>query len=59
MIVNEPTQLFLPADADMVAAAMQDGEDEGWTYKAVHDPNGTGYSFIEIRDEAGILVGKV
>jgi len=46
-----------PADAIKVAAAMQ-AEDADWKYTAIHCPKGTGYSFIEIRDEDGFLVGK-
>jgi len=33
--------------------------DGDWTYAAVHDPRGTGSSFIAARDEDGELIGKI
>jgi hypothetical protein len=51
-------KLFSPAQATAVAAELQAG-DPDWTYTAVHDPKGTGYSFITITDEDGVLVGRV
>jgi len=58
-ILNRPAMTFSPADAEKHAAAMQAGEPDGWTYKAKHDPKGTGRSFIEIFDETGEFVGKL
>jgi hypothetical protein len=49
--------LFPPAQAETIAAAMQ--ADDGWTYRVKHDPNGTGYSFIEVYDEDGDFVARV
>ncbi len=52
-------RLFPKEKAIQVAADMQAGEDEGWTYAPVHCPKGTGHSYIEIYDEDGFLVGRV
>jgi hypothetical protein len=49
--------LYAPATAIAVAATLQAG-DPDWTYTAVHDPKGTGYSYIVITDEDGEVVGK-
>lgn len=57
-IINHPHRLFTKDDSIKVAADMQAG-DEDWTYTPVHDPKGTGYSFIEIHDEDGFFVGRV
>ena len=58
MIINTTPSLFTKDKAIAVAGEMQAG-DPDWTYKPVHDPKGTGYSFIEIYDEDGEFVGKV
>lgn len=55
LIGNEPPTLFAPAKAEEVAAALHEG-DEDWDYRVVHDPKGTGYSYIDIYDEDGEFV---
>lgn len=55
VIINHTPKLFSPADAGKKAAELQ-AADEDWTYKAKHDPKGTGYSLIEITDENGDFV---
>lgn len=50
--------LFTREQAEAKAAELAAG-DVDWTYTAMHCPAGTGHSFIEIRDEAGELVGRV
>lgn len=52
-----PTHLYDPDTAESNAAALQ-FEDPDWTYTAIHDPAGTGLSYIEIRDEDGDVIGK-
>ena len=49
--------LYTKEDADALAKVMNATDD--WTYRVVHDPNKTGYSFIEVYDEDGIFVAKV
>ena len=56
--IDETATLFEPAKAEALAAELQAG-DPDWTYRAKHDPKGTGYSLIEIFDEAGELVGRI
>lgn len=59
MALLHPTEhLYAPEKAVAVAAALQAGDEDGWTYTAVHDPKGTGCSYIAIADEAGAFVGK-
>ncbi len=59
----ENYSLISKEKADEIAAILNaesntDGGD-GWKHKAVHDPKGTGNSFIEVYDEQGILLGKL
>lgn len=51
-------KLYEPKKAEEIAAAMQAG-DPDWIYTAKHDPKGTGYSLIEIRDEEGEFIAYV
>lgn len=57
-LIDTTYKLFPKAESISVAAAMQ-AADPDWKYVPKHDPKGTGYSFIEIFDEEGKLVGKV
>ena len=56
-LLDTTEHLYAPAKAEAVAAELQ-AHDEDWTYKVVHDPKGTGYSYIAIYDEDGEFVGK-
>ncbi len=56
MIIVE--HLYTLADAVHVAATLQAHDEDGWTYAAIHDPKGTGGSYIAVYDEGGELVGK-
>ena len=58
MISNRPATLFSPEDAEAQARMLQ-ADDSEWTYEAIHDPQGIGWSFIAIRDEDGDLIGKM
>jgi hypothetical protein len=53
----KPYKLLTPAQAEAVAAELQSG-DEDWKYVAIHDPKGTGWSFIEVYDEDSEFVGR-
>jgi len=57
-MLDRTEKLFTPEAAEKAAADMQRG-DEDWTYVVRHCPKGTGYSFIEIWDECGEMIGKV
>ncbi len=50
--------LYSPEKAEALAAKMNASDDE-WTYRVVHDPAGTGYSYIEIYDEDGEFVSRL
>ena len=41
------------------AAKELKASDPEWDYRVVHDPKGTGYSFIEVFDEDGEFVARV
>ncbi len=51
-------KFFTRKAAEEAVTALQSGEKE-WSFVAVHDPKGTGYSFIEIFDEDKIFVGRI
>lgn len=55
--INTTSKLFTPADAEAKAAELKAG-DPDWDYRVVHDPKGTGWSFIEVYDEDGEFVHK-
>lgn len=50
--------LYPPAKAEEIAATMN-ATDEDWTYKAIHDPKGTGLSYINAYDEDGEFAGSL
>lgn len=50
--------LMTPAKATELAAKMQ-ADDPDWQYVVVHDPKGTGLSFIEAYNEDGEYVGRI
>jgi len=56
-ILDTTENLYTPEKAEAIAAEMNATDD--WTYKVIHDPAGTGYSFIEIYDEDGEFVAKM
>jgi hypothetical protein len=58
MIIQNVKKFFTKSDSIKVASEIQ-ADDEDWTYTPVHCPNGTGWSFINIHDEDGFLVGQV
>jgi len=49
--------MYTKERANEVAAEMNAADD--WDYRAVHDPKGTGFSFIAIYDEDGAFVAKM
>ena len=58
MIIQNVKKFFTKENAIKVASDIQ-ADDEDWAYTPVHDPSGKGWSFIEIHDEDGFLVGEV
>ncbi len=57
-MLDTTPQLFDREKAIAIAAELKAGDPE-WDYVPKHDPKGTGFSFIEVFDENGELVGKV
>jgi len=55
-LLDTTPHLYEPKRADYIAAEMTRNDLDGWTYTADHDPNGAGYSRVEIRDENGEFV---
>ncbi len=58
IIKNIHTVFSDEAKANAVAAQIQ-RDDPDWSYSVVPDPKGSGRAVIEIRDEDGVLIGKV
>jgi len=56
--MNHPTTLFTIEQANDLVIKLN-ADDEEWTYVAKHDPTGRGFSFIEITDEDGFVLGNL
>lgn len=56
---TKPAKMMKPADAEKVAEDLNSDDFDDWNYVAVHDPKGTGWSFVSIYDEDGEFVGKI
>ena len=52
-------RLMSPEAAEIKAAALNADPDEDWTYRAVHCPKGTGYSYIAVYDEDGEFIERM
>lgn len=59
LLHKAPANLFPPERAEEVARDLRAADEDGWTFTAVHDPKGTGASYVEIRDETGEPVGRL
>lgn len=57
MILNHTGNLLTKEKAEILATDLNANDEDGWTYRAKHDPKGTGYSLVEIFDENGEFVG--
>jgi len=54
------TYTLMPvAEANRKARYLNSEDEDGWSYEAVHDPLGTGGSFIKVFDEEGYFLGKL
>jgi hypothetical protein len=56
-LLNSVHTTYAPEVAEKKAAELTASDD--WSYRAVHDPKGTGNSYIAIYDEDGEFVGKL
>ena len=59
-ITNNPHKVFTQEEAAQLAAELNDGDD-GWTYKAINnpDPAGPKTAIIKIYNEAGEFVANL
>lgn len=55
----DATETLFSKEKSIKVAAEMNASDDDWTYTPIHDPAGTGYSFIEIHDEDGEFVTKL
>ena len=58
-IDKTPAKLFSRENAENLAAQLNADQDDDWTYKAEHDPKGTGYSKVAAYDEDGELAAYI
>ena len=54
--MNTINRLFEKEEAQRIVDELNSDPEDDWTYVAVHDPKGTGYSRIEVYDENGEFV---
>ena len=54
--MNTINRLFEKEEAQRIVDELNSDPEDDWTYVAVHDPKGTGYSRIEVYDEDGEFV---
>jgi hypothetical protein len=59
LLTNAPPRVFTTKDqAEAAAAQMAQGEDEGWTYRVIPDPKGSGRCIIKVYDKDGEFVSN-
>ena len=56
-LIDTTPKLYRPEDAEQIAETLTANDEDGWEFRAVHDPNGTGYSTVEVYDEDGAKLG--
>jgi hypothetical protein len=56
---NEHYTLMHPDKAEILSNTLNGEDEDGWTYEPVHDPKGTGYSYINVYDSTNELLGKL
>ena len=54
--MNTINRLFEKEEAQRIVDELNSDPEDDWTYDAVHDPKGTGYSRIEVYNENGEFV---
>lgn len=55
--LNHTGNPMTPAKAESIADNLNSMESDDWTYRAKHDPKGTGLSLVEVYDENGEFTG--
>ena len=56
-LLDTTGKLYKPEEAERLAEILRLSDPE-WTYKVIHDPKGTGWSYIEVFDGEGFFVGE-
>ncbi len=59
MMLNHTGNFLTKDKAESLATELNATDEDGWTYRAKHDPKGTGYSLVEVFDEDGEFVDHV
>jgi hypothetical protein len=60
MLINtESVTLLEPLKAEELALALNNDIEDDFVYTVIHDPKGTGKSFIRCHDADGYYVGKL
>jgi len=60
MLINTASYSLLePLKAEELARALNNDRDDDFVYTVVHDPKGTGKSFIRCHDSDGYYVGNL
>jgi hypothetical protein len=54
-----PHTVYPTVEAAEAIAAANAADDDGWEYRVVPDPQGSGKAIIKIYDEAGEFVGNL
>jgi len=56
--IERPAKIYASAPkAEEAANLIRSGEDEGWEYRVIPDPKGSGKAIIKVYDEDGEFVG--
>lgn len=58
-LIDMTPKLYPPEEAERIASTLTTNDDDGWEYRAVHDPTDAGYSFVEVYDETGHCIGRM
>lgn len=58
-LTNTERYTLMKAEKATKLAKRLNKEDDKWSYQAVHDPAGTGLSYIHVYDEKGYNLGKL
>lgn len=60
LLTNDPPRIFnTQAQAEAAATQLAQGEDEGWTYRVIPDPKGSGRCIIKAYDEDGQFISNL
>ena len=58
-LLDRTPQLFSARRANELAKMLNMDYEDDWSYKACHDPAGTGQSFIKVYDETNTYIADL